>query len=127
MLRGLISPRECPLFGVKCFPDNPIGPCMVRIEGSCNIEFKYLKNKYKDTIQKDYNRETTKISKIISKSSAENLENFYFQRLEDFMKILTEDQNIIYSFIKDSNNNIVTNYKNEKNTISFMCYFYYCM
>ena len=45
LLRGLISPRECPLFGVKCFPDNPIGPCMVSIEGSCNIEFKYLKNK----------------------------------------------------------------------------------
>ena len=45
LLRGLISPKECPLFGVKCFPDNPVGPCMVSIEGSCNIEYKYLKNK----------------------------------------------------------------------------------
>ncbi len=45
LLRGLISPKECPLFGVKCNPDNPVGPCMVSIEGSCNIEFKYLKNK----------------------------------------------------------------------------------
>jgi len=44
-LRGLISPKECPLFGVKCSPENPVGPCMVSIEGSCNIEFKYLKNK----------------------------------------------------------------------------------
>jgi hydrogenase expression/formation protein HypD len=43
LLRGLISPKECPLFGVRCFPDNPIGPCMVSMEGSCNIEYKYLK------------------------------------------------------------------------------------
>jgi hydrogenase expression/formation protein HypD len=43
LLRGLISPKECPLFGVKCLPDNPVGPCMVSIEGSCNIEFKYSK------------------------------------------------------------------------------------
>jgi hydrogenase expression/formation protein HypD len=43
LLRGLISPKECPLFGVKCYPDNPIGPCMVSIEGSCNIEYRYLK------------------------------------------------------------------------------------
>jgi hydrogenase expression/formation protein HypD len=45
LLRGLISPQECPLFGLKCIPDNPVGPCMVSIEGSCNIEYKYLKNK----------------------------------------------------------------------------------
>ena len=45
LLRGLISPQECPLFGVKCFPDKPVGPCMVSMEGSCNIEYKYLKNK----------------------------------------------------------------------------------
>lgn len=43
LLRGLISPKECPLFGNKCLPDNPIGPCMVSIEGSCNIEYRYLK------------------------------------------------------------------------------------
>ena len=45
LLRGLISPKECPLFAVKCTPNKPVGPCMVSIEGSCNIEFKYLKNK----------------------------------------------------------------------------------
>jgi hydrogenase expression/formation protein HypD len=43
LLRGLISPKECPLFGEKCLPDKPVGPCMVSAEGSCNIEYKYLK------------------------------------------------------------------------------------
>jgi hydrogenase expression/formation protein HypD len=37
VLRGLIDPRECPLFGGACNPDDPVGPCMVSREGSCNI------------------------------------------------------------------------------------------
>jgi hydrogenase expression/formation protein HypD len=41
VLRGLIDSNECPLFGTGCTPDNPIGPCMVSSEGSCNILFKY--------------------------------------------------------------------------------------
>jgi hydrogenase expression/formation protein HypD len=44
VLRGLISSQECPLFGNKCKPNSPVGPCMVSIEGSCNIEFRYAKN-----------------------------------------------------------------------------------
>lgn len=44
LLRGLVSPFDCPLFGKKCTPDNPIGPCMVSMEGSCNIEYRYSKN-----------------------------------------------------------------------------------
>ena len=43
LLRGLAYPKECPLFGKTCRPDSPIGPCMVSIEGSCNIEYRYLK------------------------------------------------------------------------------------
>jgi hydrogenase expression/formation protein HypD len=43
VLRGLISSKNCPLFGNKCRPDSPVGPCMVSIEGSCNIEYRYLK------------------------------------------------------------------------------------
>jgi hydrogenase expression/formation protein HypD len=43
LLRGLISPFECPLFGQACTPETPVGPCMVSIEGSCNIEFRYQK------------------------------------------------------------------------------------
>ena len=41
LLRGLITPRDCPLFGKMCTPEKPIGPCMVSIEGSCNIAFRY--------------------------------------------------------------------------------------
>ena len=43
LLRGLVSPFECPLFGKACTPDTPVGPCMVSIEGSCNIEYRYSK------------------------------------------------------------------------------------
>jgi len=41
ILRGLIDPWECPLFAKLCNPRTPIGPCMVSIEGTCNIEHKY--------------------------------------------------------------------------------------
>ncbi|MCC6159660.1 MAG: hydrogenase formation protein HypD [Deltaproteobacteria bacterium] len=41
VLKGVIRPRECPLFGGVCHPDNPIGPCMVSSEGSCAAAFKY--------------------------------------------------------------------------------------
>ncbi|MHC4715252.1 MAG: hydrogenase formation protein HypD, partial [Planctomycetota bacterium] len=40
---GLIRSEECPLFVKVCTPANPIGPCMVSAEGSCNILFKYAK------------------------------------------------------------------------------------
>ncbi len=41
VLRGLVTPPDCPLFAKKCTPDTPIGPCMVSAEGSCNIEYRY--------------------------------------------------------------------------------------
>jgi hydrogenase expression/formation protein HypD len=43
ILRGIIYPEECLLFGRACTPEHPIGPCMVSMEGSCNIGFKYEK------------------------------------------------------------------------------------
>lgn len=43
VLRGLISSKECPLFGRQCTPDNPVGPCMVSSEGNCNIQYRYSK------------------------------------------------------------------------------------
>jgi len=43
LLRGLIYPSDCPLFGQACTPSTPVGPCMVSIEGSCNIEYRYSK------------------------------------------------------------------------------------
>jgi len=41
VLRGLIESTECPLFGKACTPPHPVGPCMVSIEGACNILYKY--------------------------------------------------------------------------------------
>ena len=43
VLRGIIRSEECPLFAKTCTPTNPIGPCMVSAEGSCNILYKYSK------------------------------------------------------------------------------------
>jgi len=41
VLRGLVAPAECPLFGRECTPDSPVGPCMVSAEGSCAAHYKY--------------------------------------------------------------------------------------
>lgn len=41
VLRGLISPLQCPLFARKCNPEFPCGPCMVSFEGACLIYYKY--------------------------------------------------------------------------------------
>lgn len=41
VLKGSISPPECPLFGKICTPENPIGACMVSSEGSCAAYYKY--------------------------------------------------------------------------------------
>jgi hydrogenase expression/formation protein HypD len=41
ILRGIISPDECPLFKTACSPQNPIGPCMVSSEGTCSVYHRY--------------------------------------------------------------------------------------
>ena len=41
VLRGVMSPVECPLFGKQCTPTDPVGPCMVSSEGACAAAFKY--------------------------------------------------------------------------------------
>jgi hydrogenase expression/formation protein HypD len=41
VLQGIKSPLECRLFKKVCHPENPIGPCMVSIEGTCHTYFKY--------------------------------------------------------------------------------------
>lgn len=38
---GRIPPAECSLFRTRCTPLNPVGPCMVSREGTCNIAYKY--------------------------------------------------------------------------------------
>jgi hydrogenase expression/formation protein HypD len=41
ILRGLLSPPDCPLFSAICSPENPLGACMVSNEGTCNSWYKY--------------------------------------------------------------------------------------
>jgi len=41
VLQGIKSPLECRLFKKICHPENPIGPCMVSIEGTCFTYFKF--------------------------------------------------------------------------------------
>ncbi len=41
VLKGKISPEECPLFAKVCTPSNPAGPCMVSSEGTCSACYKY--------------------------------------------------------------------------------------
>jgi hydrogenase expression/formation protein HypD len=41
LLRGLILPPDCPLFGKACTPAEPVGPCMVSSEGPCSAYYKY--------------------------------------------------------------------------------------
>ena len=38
---GRKEPRQCPLFGKVCFPEDPVGPCMVSSEGACAAAYKY--------------------------------------------------------------------------------------
>ena len=41
VLLGLIKPRECPAFGVRCTPDSPLGAPMVSPEGACAAYYRY--------------------------------------------------------------------------------------
>jgi hydrogenase expression/formation protein HypD len=45
VLRGLIAPPQCALFGRSCLPDSPQGPCMVSYEGACLVFYKYALRK----------------------------------------------------------------------------------
>lgn len=41
ILKGIMTPIDCPLFDTRCTPGNPIGPCMVSSEGTCSAYHKY--------------------------------------------------------------------------------------
>lgn len=42
VITGQIKPVQCPLFGSKCNPSMPAGPCMITPEGACGSYYKYL-------------------------------------------------------------------------------------
>jgi hydrogenase expression/formation protein HypD len=41
VLKGVIKPWECKVFGTACTPETPIGTCMVSSEGACAAYFNY--------------------------------------------------------------------------------------
>jgi hydrogenase expression/formation protein HypD len=41
VLRGVLDPAECALFGARCTPEDPVGACMVSSEGACAARFRY--------------------------------------------------------------------------------------
>ncbi len=43
IVKGVAQPEDCPFFGNACTPESPLGACMVSIEGSCLIHYKYGK------------------------------------------------------------------------------------
>jgi hydrogenase expression/formation protein HypD len=41
VLKGVLRPWECKVFGTACTPESPIGTCMVSSEGACAAAFTY--------------------------------------------------------------------------------------
>ncbi len=44
VLQGLKKPVECPAFGVRCTPAQPLGAPMVSAEGACSAYFRYRRH-----------------------------------------------------------------------------------
>jgi hydrogenase expression/formation protein HypD len=41
ILRGVLKPSQCKVFGTACTPEHPIGACMVSSEGACAAYYRY--------------------------------------------------------------------------------------
>lgn len=41
ILKGIKQPPDCPIFGNRCTPGTPVGPCMVSSEGTCAAWYRY--------------------------------------------------------------------------------------
>jgi hydrogenase expression/formation protein HypD len=47
VLQGLKKPVDCPAFGVRCTPENPLGAPMVSAEGACAAYYQYRRDTVK--------------------------------------------------------------------------------
>jgi hydrogenase expression/formation protein HypD len=47
VLQGLKKPVDCPAFGVRCTPENPLGAPMVSSEGACAAYYQYRRDTVK--------------------------------------------------------------------------------
>jgi len=44
VLQGLKKPTDCPAFGMRCTPENPLGAPMVSSEGACAAYYHYRRH-----------------------------------------------------------------------------------
>jgi hydrogenase expression/formation protein HypD len=44
VLQGLKKPTDCPVFGMRCTPENPLGAPMVSSEGACAAYYRYRRH-----------------------------------------------------------------------------------
>jgi hydrogenase expression/formation protein HypD len=44
VLKGTLTPPDCPLYSKLCTPTSPVGPCMVSSEGTCSAYYRYHSN-----------------------------------------------------------------------------------
>jgi len=44
VLQGLKKPTDCPVFGMRCTPENPLGAPMVSSEGACAAYYQYRRH-----------------------------------------------------------------------------------
>jgi hydrogenase expression/formation protein HypD len=49
VLQGLRKPVDCPAFGVRCTPENPLGAPMVSAEGACAAYYQYRRDTVKSS------------------------------------------------------------------------------
>jgi hydrogenase expression/formation protein HypD len=45
VLKGVLKPSQCKLFGRECTPEQPVGALMVSSEGSCAAQYSYAQRK----------------------------------------------------------------------------------
>ena len=45
VLKGVLKPHECKLFGSECTPEQPVGALMVSSEGACAAYYNYVHRK----------------------------------------------------------------------------------
>jgi len=50
VLKGVLKPWECKLFGEQCNPETPIGALMVSTEGACSAYYSYGKIDVKQAV-----------------------------------------------------------------------------
>ncbi len=57
IILGRAYPSACGLFGMACNPQSPAGPCMVSVEGACNIWYRTKKDRGNLPAKRDFKTE----------------------------------------------------------------------